>query len=62
VTRLPLPPIRIVDHFEPKEEAAIVARLFVEARRGDWRVAAFLLDRQFPERWSPRARGGGRAV
>jgi hypothetical protein len=46
-------------------EAAIAEQRLVGtialAARGDWRASAWLLERQYPERWAARERGSRRA-
>jgi phage shock protein PspC (stress-responsive transcriptional regulator) len=40
-------------------EADLVARMHLAALRGSWRAAAYLLERQAPERWGRPPRHGG---
>jgi hypothetical protein len=44
-----------VRHARAGCEADLVARTTLAAHRGSWRAAAWLLERQAPERWGPPA-------
>jgi hypothetical protein len=43
-----------VDRARADCEASLVARMTLAAQRGDWKAAAWLLERAYPERWAPR--------
>jgi hypothetical protein len=43
---------RAVERAHAGCEADLVARMTLAAHRGSWRASAWLLERQYPERWA----------
>lgn len=48
--------VEAVERARAAREADLAARLLLAAQRGSWRAAAWLLERQYPERWGPAER------
>ena len=44
---------RAVEQARAEAEASLVGRVQKAAQAGSWRVAAWMLERQWPERWAP---------